>query len=128
MSYNIDLSGRVALITGASSGLGQAQARHYHRAGWRLALIVRQPAKLQAWLDEQGRLFLDTDAGFGIVRSADMAVAVEAVEGGHWRPQDTRWADLPARFGFQPQPQPQPQAQPQPDTRPDATPGAPAAG
>src|SRR5438105_3824040 len=41
-------------LTGASSGLGQALALHYHRAGWRLALVVRQPAKLQAWLAEQG--------------------------------------------------------------------------
>lgn len=59
-----------------------------------------------AWLDEHGRLFLDTDAGLGLVRSADMAVAVEAVERGLWQPQETRWAELPARFGFQVQPQP----------------------
>lgn len=44
----------LVVLTGASSGLGQALALHYHRAGWRLALIVRQPAKLQAWLGEQG--------------------------------------------------------------------------
>jgi len=54
-----------------------------------------------SWLDEQGRLFLDTSAGFGIVRSADMAVAAEAVERGLWQPQDIQWTDLPTRFGYQ---------------------------
>ena len=33
MSYNIDLSGRVALVTGASSGLGAQFARTLSRAG-----------------------------------------------------------------------------------------------
>lgn len=41
-------------LTGASSGLGQALALHYHRAGWRLALVVRRPESLQPWLDTHG--------------------------------------------------------------------------
>ena len=36
-------------ITGASSGIGQALALRYYRAGWRLALVARREAELQAW-------------------------------------------------------------------------------
>lgn len=53
-----------------------------------------------AWLDESGRLFLETDLGLGIVRSMDMDAAASAVEAGDWVPQDTRFAELPERFGY----------------------------
>ena len=53
-----------------------------------------------AWLDEQGRLFLDTDLGFGLVHSLDMAEAAEAVERGQWRPEAMEFAAMPARFGY----------------------------
>ena len=32
----------LVFITGASSGIGQALALHYYRAGWRLALQARR--------------------------------------------------------------------------------------
>ncbi|MDN3919084.1 SDR family oxidoreductase [Roseateles violae] len=41
-------------ITGASSGIGQALALHYQRAGWRLALVARRAAELRAWAEAQG--------------------------------------------------------------------------
>src|SRR5258706_12431024 len=41
MSYNIDLSGRVALVTGASSGLGTQFARTLARAAAAVALAGR---------------------------------------------------------------------------------------
>ena len=41
-------------ITGASSGIGQALALHYYRAGWRLALVARRTAELQAWAAAEG--------------------------------------------------------------------------
>ena len=41
-------------ITGASSGMGQALARRYAQAGWRLALLARRDELLQQWIDEQG--------------------------------------------------------------------------
>jgi hypothetical protein len=53
-----------------------------------------------AWLDELGRLFLNTDLGLGIVHSLDMETAADAVEAGRWLPQDCRFAELPAKFGF----------------------------
>lgn len=41
-------------ITGASSGIGQALAARYAAAGWRLALVARRAAELQAWVDSAG--------------------------------------------------------------------------
>ena len=54
----------------------------------------------QAWLDESGRLFLETDLGFGIVHTADMEAASRAVESGAWRPGSAVFADFPERYGY----------------------------
>ena len=59
-----------------------------------------------AWLDEQGRLFLACDIGFGIVHSLDMDLAAQAVESGAWVPQEMAFAQMPARFGYVLQPRP----------------------
>ena len=45
---------KLVFITGASSGIGQALAWRFHRAGYRLALVARRAAELQAWVDAQG--------------------------------------------------------------------------
>ena len=44
----------LVFITGASSGIGQALAARYAQAGWRLALVARRTADMQAWADAQG--------------------------------------------------------------------------
>ena len=41
-------------ITGASSGIGQALAARFYRAGYRLALVARRAAEVQAWAQAQG--------------------------------------------------------------------------
>ena len=48
------MSAPLAFITGASSGIGQALAARYARAGWRLALVARRADALQAWAAAQG--------------------------------------------------------------------------
>lgn len=56
-------------------------------------------------LDENGRLYLQTDAGFGLVHSLDMVHAADAVEQGLWAPQEVLSAHLPRRFGYVTSPQ-----------------------
>ena len=62
---------------------------------------------LQAWLDESGRLFLTTDLGFGIVHTADMALAGDAVESQLWSPREGRFEDFGAMFGYRLRPEPE---------------------
>lgn len=49
----------LVLITGASSGMGQAMAQHYFQRGYRLALVARRVEAIESWLDDckimQGR-------------------------------------------------------------------------
>ena len=54
MNHAVMPSAPLVFITGASSGIGQALALRYHRAGWRLALVARRAAELQQWADAQG--------------------------------------------------------------------------
>jgi short-subunit dehydrogenase len=39
----------LVFITGASSGIGQALAAHYAKAGWRLALVARRTDAIKSW-------------------------------------------------------------------------------
>src|SRR5262249_3452204 len=52
MSELFDLSGRVALVTGTSRGLGQYFARALARAGADLVITSREPARLESFAGE----------------------------------------------------------------------------
>jgi len=56
-------------------------------------------------LDEQGRVYLETDLGFGLIHTQDMTHAADAVELGLWVPEELLEGDLPARFGYVRSPQ-----------------------
>jgi hypothetical protein len=66
----------------------------------------RDAAVRSCWLDDAGRLYLDTDLGLGIVHSQDMLDAARAIEQGLWTPQPLDAASAPQRFGFVRDPQP----------------------
>ena len=67
----------LAFITGASSGIGQALAARYAAAGWRLALVARRTAELQAWVQSQG-----LDDGRVHIYGADVALPDSIVQAG----------------------------------------------
>jgi NAD(P)-dependent dehydrogenase (short-subunit alcohol dehydrogenase family) len=67
MSYNIDLSGRVALVTGASSGLGTQFARTLARAGAGVVLAGRRVERLKALRAE-----IEADGGDAHVVTLDV--------------------------------------------------------
>ena len=75
---------------------------------WRIddafALLSHTGAPAQwrgAWLDEAGRLFLDTDLGLGLVHSQDVHRAAQALEDGRWTLNgELRFEELPARFNY----------------------------
>jgi short-subunit dehydrogenase len=60
--------GPLVFITGASSGIGQALARRYYDAGWRLALAARRTGEIEQWAKAQ-----QLDAQRYAVYAADVA-------------------------------------------------------
>jgi NAD(P)-dependent dehydrogenase (short-subunit alcohol dehydrogenase family) len=67
MSYQIDLSGRVALVTGASSGLGEQFARTLARAGAGVVLAARRIERLKTLRAE-----IEADGGDAHVVALDV--------------------------------------------------------
>ena len=45
---------KLIFITGASSGIGQAMAWRFYKAGYSLALVARRTQEIQAWADGKG--------------------------------------------------------------------------
>jgi hypothetical protein len=61
--------------------------------------VAAQP--IATWLDEDGRLFLETTLGFGIVHSLDVDGAAQAIDAGRWPPPRTMpFAEMPPAFGY----------------------------
>jgi hypothetical protein len=54
----------------------------------------------RAIVDENGRVYLDTDIGFGLVHTLDMEAAADAIEQGRWAVEEIASGELPARFHF----------------------------
>ena len=56
-------------------------------------------------LDEQGRVYLQTEQGLGLVHTQDVARAAERVEAGLWVPEQEAGDSLPGRYGYVRSPQ-----------------------
>jgi hypothetical protein len=103
-NYEADEAGRWFFQNGPQRVYVELEAAPYV---WRIgpsASVSSHTGKLarlrQAWLDEQGRLFLETDLGFGLVHSMDMGHAADAIEQRLWTPRDLPFAQMPQRFGY----------------------------
>jgi NADP-dependent 3-hydroxy acid dehydrogenase YdfG len=72
-------SGPVAVITGASSGIGEAAARALAASGYRLALIARRADRIKALADEVGNgsiaIAADVTDRDSIIKAADRVKA-----------------------------------------------------
>src|SRR6266702_2043856 len=69
------LDGRVAIVTGASSGLGEGIARALAQAGARVAVVARRYERLAKLADEIGGCPVACD----LAEMADVAMVVPAV-------------------------------------------------
>jgi NAD(P)-dependent dehydrogenase (short-subunit alcohol dehydrogenase family) len=68
MNPTYDFSGQVALVTGASSGIGRATAKAFAQAGAAVALVDRNEERLRATVDE-----LAADRGKAIAIVCDVS-------------------------------------------------------
>ena len=64
------------------------------------AHIGRAAQVQMAWVDDDGLLYLQTSAGFGLVHSLDVVQAADLIEQALWPLQECRRDDLPERFGY----------------------------
>lgn len=63
----VDLTGKVAVITGASSGIGEATAKHLAKAGVRVALAARRKDRLDELVQQ-----IEADGGKAMAVEADI--------------------------------------------------------
>ena len=60
---------------------------------------------LSCLVDENGKVYLHTPLGLGLVHTLDVAAVAQAIEQGLWQSQDCWVKDLPAQFGYVMSPQ-----------------------
>ena len=71
MTNDDRFSGRVALVTGAASGIGAAAARRLLAEGARVATFDLQPAGIDGTLELQGDVSRSEDVGAAVARTTD---------------------------------------------------------
>ena len=107
-NYEADAEGRWFFQNGPQRVYVELEATPYI---WRIAddFAVTSHSGLAAQVrsclvDETGRVYLDTDTGFGLVHTLDVGQLANAVEQGLWQPQEVLANSLPERFGYVPSP------------------------
>lgn len=69
--------GKLVFITGASSGIGQALAWHFHQAGYTLALVARRTVEVETWASR-----LNISVSSYRIYSADVSIPDSIVTAG----------------------------------------------
>lgn len=87
MSFSFDLTGRTALVTGASSGLGTRFGRILAASGARVALGARRADRLAALAAEIGHAAAAVT--MDVAREADIVAGFDAAEAAFGGPVDT---------------------------------------
>src|SRR6186713_2235142 len=94
---------RIAVVTGASSGIGEATARLLAEKGWRCVLVARREDRLRTLADEIGGEVEVCDVGDGGARprapSRDRAPPQQRRDAGPRHLPDRRPRPHPARDG-----------------------------
>jgi NAD(P)-dependent dehydrogenase (short-subunit alcohol dehydrogenase family) len=75
----LDLTGKIALVTGASRGIGEATARLFADAGAKVALLARSETDIRRIVDEIGEAALAVPCN--VASYADVDAALNKVEG-----------------------------------------------
>ena len=103
-NYDADAQGRWFFQNGPQRVYIELEVAPYI---WRLSESFEATAHtgqttqvLACLVDEDGRVYLHTTGGFGLVHTLDVGWVAEAIEKGLWVPEDCLSQELPKRFGF----------------------------
>ena len=108
-NYAADAQGQWFFQNGPQRVYIELQATPYI---WRVqadySLVAHTGLRVRAQrcvVDELGRVYMESDAGFGLVHTQDVGLAAEAVELGLWVPQEAMASELALRYGYVRSPQ-----------------------
>ena len=88
MAMKIDLSGRTAVITGGSRGLGEAMAKALSEAGAQIALVARDVKRLESVRDAIAKTGGTAALFVGdVTREEDVAAVARAIQARFGHPQ-----------------------------------------
>lgn len=103
-NYEVDAQGRWFFQNGPQRVFVELELSPWI---WRIStdgLLMGQGGKTvpagASWLDQHGRLYIDSAIGLGLVHSLDVPLAADFIEQGLWEPQECRTEDLPRQHGF----------------------------
>ncbi len=108
-NYESDAQGQYFFQNGPQRVYVELQATPYI---WRVqadySLVAHTGASARAQrcvVDEQGRVYMETELGFGLVHTMDVGLAAQAVEQGLWVPEQVPTRELPQHFTYVRSPQ-----------------------
>lgn len=103
-NYEVDGQGRWYFQNGPQRVYVELETAPYI---WRLSPHFEPTAHtgqttqvLSCLVDELGHVYLNTPLGLGLVHTSDVGLVADAIEQGHWVPEECLAQNLAGRFGF----------------------------